>query len=80
MTVVTKLSDETFGPADDETRLVRYKAPTSPAEWLELFESLTGDPVAARNAYADLLASIADDENGEGDVILWQADGEPCDE
>ncbi len=80
MTVATRLSDETFGPDDDETRLVRYEAPTTPAAWLELFESLTGDPVAARNAFGNLLAAIADDESSEDDVILWQADGEPCDE
>jgi hypothetical protein len=80
MTVATILSDETFGTEDDETRLVRYEAPTTEAGWLELFESLMGDPVAAREAYANMLEALADDETIGTDVILWSADEELWDE
>jgi hypothetical protein len=80
MTVATILSDETFGPDTDETRLVRYEAPTTEAGWLELFESLMGDPAEARKAYGNMLEALADDDTIGTDVILWSADEEAWNE
>ena len=80
MTVATILSDETFGTETDETRLVRYEAPTTEADWIALFEELIGDPAQARVAYSNMLEAIADDETIGTDVILWDADEDPCDE
>ncbi len=80
MTVATILSDETFSHDTDETRLVRYEAPTTEAGWLELFEQLIGSPDEARAAYSNMLAAIEDDETRGSDVILWDAEDELWDE